>query len=92
MIDKIKGLFSSYTNMTHAVNYLANHISYHFNNSRDTEFVKFNKAQLRFMVIARWKLSKKQIDKVIRLACNNVVSDAKSNFMVTKCSIYLAAY
>ena len=92
MIKQIKAWLQNYTDMTHAAHYLSNHITYSLNNTSDTEYVKFNKSQLRFIVISKWNLSQKQIDKVINLACNSVMEAKaqKSNFMVTKSAIFLA--
>ena len=90
MVRQIREWFNSYANMTHAVHYLTNHINYHLINNRDTEFIKLSKMQLRFLVIARWGLSDKQINKVVNLACNNAVSSSKASLMVTRSAIYLA--
>ena len=92
MIKQIKDWLQNYADMTHAAHYLSNHITYSLNNTRDTEYVKFNKSQLRFIVISKWNLSQKQINKVINLACNSVMGakPQKTNFMVTKNSIYVA--
>ena len=92
MRKQIKAFFQQYIDMADAVNYLTHHMSYYFINVCDKEYTMFGKAQLRFLVSAKVdKLSDKQIDKVIKIALQNVIANNKANYMVTHNAIYLSA-
>ncbi len=95
MLKQIKQFFKKYNDMAHAVDYLANHISYHLMNnhkisSNGDTFTMFGREQLHFLVVSRVSLSNKQVDRVVSLAIKNVVAGTKANFMVTRNAIYMA--
>ena len=81
--------------MAGAVDYLANHISYHLMNnhkisSNGDTFTMFGREQLHFLVVSRVSLSNKQVDRVVSLAIKNVVASTKASCMVTRNAIYMA--
>ncbi len=95
MLKQIKQFFKKYNDMAHAVDYLANHMTYHLinthkiGNNGDT-FTMFGREQLHFLVVSRVSLSNKQVDRMVSLAIKNVIASTKASFMVTRNAIYMA--
>lgn len=95
MLKQIKSFFKKYNDMTDAIEYLANYISYHLMNSykikdSNKNFAIFGREQLAFLITSRiGSLTNKQVDQVINSALKNVSIKTKLSFMVNRNIIYL---
>lgn len=94
MLKGVKQFIKNHHDRNNAVDYLANHISYHLMRncklSKDA-FVMFGQEQLRFLVASTTSdCTPKQINKIIQLALKSVMVTAKANYMITRNVIYIA--